>query len=576
MTQETGLFILKTGANVFLTGEPGSGKTHTINRYVEYLRNHGIEPAITASTGIAATHIGGMTVHSWSGIGIQKKFSSADIEMIAGRKRIASRIAKTRVLIVDEISMLDARSLNAVEAVCRAVKQNSLPWGGMQAVFVGDFFQLPPIAAEGEGLPEFSFRASSFTSADPAVCYLSEQYRHEDGAFISMLSSIRRGVIDDKIHSLLRERSALDTGSRDVVRLYSHNADVDRVNTERLAALSGKEAVFTMESRGPDAFVSQLKKGCLSPETLRLKIGARVMFTKNNFREGFVNGTIGVVKNYTGDGNPLVEKQNKRMIEVLPAEWSLSDGLRTLAYISQLPLRLAWAITVHKSQGMTIDSAVVDLRDAFAYGQGYVALSRVRALGGLFLLGYNARSLEVDQNIIAVDGSFREQSHINDRRFADMSEGERAERIGAFLARLDVASHVAPRKKIPSDSRTTKSQRRSTYEETLSLWRQGRGINDIAHVRGITKGTVIGHLEELCMRGKVELYELRRAAPERILNSLSEIALAFRELGTERLLPVYTRFNGKYSYDEIRLVRIICSENDIDFVRNRKDQVRRK
>jgi ATP-dependent exoDNAse (exonuclease V) alpha subunit len=145
MSQDEALAILKTGANVFLTGEPGSGKTHTTNAYVAYLRAHNIEPAITASTGIAATHIKGMTIHSWSGIGIKERLSNYDLDKIASTERVAKRIAHAHVLIIDEVSMLSASVFEMVEAVCRVVRRNSRPFGGLQVVLVGDFFQLPPV-----------------------------------------------------------------------------------------------------------------------------------------------------------------------------------------------------------------------------------------------------------------------------------------------------------------------------------------------------------------------------------------------------------------------------------------------
>ena len=145
MNQSDALKILKTGANVFLTGEPGSGKTYTINQYVSYLHSHSIEPAITASTGIAATHIGGMTIHSWSGIGIRSRLSTSDLKSIATNQYVKKRIGKAKILIIDEISMLPPQTLQMVEAICREVKDSPEPFGGMQVVLVGDFFQLPPV-----------------------------------------------------------------------------------------------------------------------------------------------------------------------------------------------------------------------------------------------------------------------------------------------------------------------------------------------------------------------------------------------------------------------------------------------
>lgn len=412
MTQDQALSVLKTGANVFLTGEPGSGKTHTVNRYITYLRTRGLEPAITASTGIAATHVGGMTIHSWAGIGIRKSLSREEAEYIAENERVSMRIARAKVLIIDEISMLDAETLSAVDAVCRAVRKNEIPFGGLQAVLVGDFFQLPPVGREGEPPARFAFLSSSWEEADVAVCYLSEQYRQDDAAFLSLLSSMRRGEAIHEISSALRARRADSARGGDHAHLYAHNVDVDGMNDERLAALPGEAHAFLMESHGAKALVAQLQRGCLSPEKLYLKRGAKVLFTKNNFEEGFVNGTVGEVEDFSDeDSYPLIRTRAGRLIHVLPMEWSISDGVKTRARIRQVPLKLAWAITVHKSQGMTLDAAVVDLTQAFEYGQGYVALSRVRSFAGLSLLGWNDRALEVHPEILARDEEFRAQSH---------------------------------------------------------------------------------------------------------------------------------------------------------------------
>ncbi|MDP3697026.1 MAG: AAA family ATPase, partial [Candidatus Taylorbacteria bacterium] len=195
MTQEIALSILKTGKNVFLTGEPGSGKTHTINRYVAYLKEHGIDPAITASTGIAATHIGGMTIHSWSGIGIKKELSPADFGRVVSLRRASARVKKAGVLIIDEISMLDAKTINLIDTVCRAIKRSQEPFGGIQVVLVGDFFQLPPVRREDEEPYKFAFESEAWMSANLSVCYLTEQYRQSDPKFLGVLSAIRSGQV---------------------------------------------------------------------------------------------------------------------------------------------------------------------------------------------------------------------------------------------------------------------------------------------------------------------------------------------------------------------------------------------
>lgn len=448
MTQSEALQILKTGANVFLTGEPGSGKTHTINEYVSYLRACGIEPAITASTGIAATHIGGMTIHSWSGIGIKSNIDQYDIDRISSLEYIARRISKTSVLIIDEVSMLPPETLAAVDAVCRAIKQRGDSFGGMQVILVGDFFQLPPIKSlepkdklstkqqsldfysddleEAISVGVFAFSSPAWEHANPIVCYLSEQYRQDDDAYLSILSAIRTNSFDQEHLDHLQTRKVLPhAGPKEAPRLFSHNVSVDALNDATLAKIDSDERVFEMESTGPAALVSSLIKGCLSPELLRLKVGASVMFTKNNPKEEFVNGTLGEVTGFdTTSGYPLVKTRNGAIVEAKPMDWSVEEGGKIRASITQIPLRLAWAITVHKSQGMSLDEAVMDLSRVFEYGQGYVALSRVRRLSGLYIIGWNRRAFEVHPEIIEKDNVFRTVSKQAQSTFGKMESIE--------------------------------------------------------------------------------------------------------------------------------------------------------
>lgn len=388
MTQKEALSILKTGANVFLTGEPGAGKTYTINEYVKYLRDSGVEVAITASTGIAATHIGGMTIHSWSGIGIKRKLDKYDLDKIGSNEYVVKRISRAKVLVIDEVSMLSAETLLMVDAVCREIRRSSEAFGGLQVVFVGDFFQLPPIIKKFTEekiqtkedlqiamIPSdkelvFAYDSLAWQRAKPVACYISEQYRQDDEDFLSILSAIRRNDFQNehlqKIESRIVDESNFP---KNVPKLFSHNVNVDFVNTETLSKINNPTVVFEMTSKGPDTLVNILKKGCLSPEILSLKVGAEVMFTKNNQKEGFVNGTLGTVINFkNGIGYPFVRTRKGKTILVEPMEWGVEENGKIKAKIMQLPLRLAWAITVHKSQGMSMDSALMDLSEVFEYG----------------------------------------------------------------------------------------------------------------------------------------------------------------------------------------------------------------
>src|SRR3989338_7188506 len=217
MTQEQALEILKTGANVFLTGEPGAGKTHTINEYARYLRSHGIEQSITASTGIAATHIGGMTIHSWSGIGIRTYLDKYELDKISTTEYLAKRIRRAKVLVIDEVSMLGPETFSMVEAVCRAIRQSNDAFGGLQVILVGDFFQLPPIVkmiaerddqAEMFATPKarFAYDSPAWKRANPMVCYLTEQHRQDDNNFLELLSAIRCNNFSDQHLSQLETR----------------------------------------------------------------------------------------------------------------------------------------------------------------------------------------------------------------------------------------------------------------------------------------------------------------------------------------------------------------------------------
>ena len=459
MTQARALEILKTGANVFLTGEPGAGKTHTINEYIWYLRSSGIDTAVTASTGIAATHLSGMTIHSWSGIGIKPRLSRYDLDKLATNEYLVKRIAKAKVLIIDEVSMLAPDTVTMVDQVCREVRMSPEPFGGLQIIFVGDFFQLPPVVRENlnsghrvsgsstlgvktqdefnqevlfeegseVGAPKrFAYSSQAWSNANPITCYLTEQHRQDDADFLNILSAIRKNAFtEDHLLHIVKRKISLETIPAGIPKLYSHNVNVDAVNEGTLKKIKGDEKVFMMQTTGKDWLVATLKRGCLSPESLTLKVGAEVMFTKNKPKDGFVNGTLGTVESFSEfTNNPIVKTKSGQKIEVGPMDWTVEDNGKIKASLTQLPLRLAWAITVHKSQGMSMDSAVMDLAQVFEYGQGYVALSRVRRLAGLHILGWNERAFEVHPEVLAQDEAFRISSEEAEEAFGKLSPAE--------------------------------------------------------------------------------------------------------------------------------------------------------
>ncbi|HEX2792336.1 MAG TPA: AAA family ATPase [Candidatus Paceibacterota bacterium] len=557
MTQAEALNILKTGANVFLTGEPGSGKTHTVNAYVHWLRSHAIEPAITASTGIAATHIHGMTIHSWSGIGISEQVTPELIERITQKEHVVKRIERTSVLIIDEVSMLSSEVLTMVDAVARAARRREEPFGGMQVVLVGDFFQLPPIAKMGKQA-SFAFESPSWKTLNPIVCYLSEQHRQDDPAFLDLLAAIRQSAWDHTHISLITARETDAEGlDEDTPQLFTHNADVDRINESKLNALAGSAKTFAMNAEGAPALIEGLKRGCLSPERLVLKEGAVVMFTKNNPIAGYANGTLGAVSGFErGTNYPLVETRDGRTITVSPADWAVEENGKPRAKVSQVPLRLAWAITVHKSQGMSMDAAAMDLSRAFEYGQGYVALSRVRTLAGLSLLGWHENALAIHPAVAARDTEFRAVSNEAALAFDALAEdGTRAEMERNFIR---ASGGVQEAQEVVAGT-SSKAPKKSTYDETLELIEAGKTLEEIRSARGLTLGTIADHLEKLAKSGRVEKATLVALMPEALIAALPKIREGFEKAKTQSLGPVFSKLKGAHSYDDLKLARVLIN-----------------
>lgn len=560
MNQARALDILKTGANVFLTGEPGAGKTYVINQYIAWLEAAGLTVAVTASTGIAATHLGGMTIHSWSGVGARDTLTKYDLDLIMTREKTVKRIKKTHVLVIDEISMLDGKMMDMVDVICRTARAKSEAFGALQVVFVGDFFQLPPVTKQG-GVMRYAFESRAWEESRPLTCYLSEQHRQEDELLLSLLTSIRRNQIEDDHYTLLNEQTEIANENIEPTRLYTHNADVDSVNLEKLKALTTPNKVFSMQSRGSKPLVEGLMKSCLSPSSLPLKVDAMVMFTKNNFEAGYVNGTLGRVVDFDSDtGEPVVATADGRRLTVSPQSWDVIEDGKIRASIEQVPLRLAWAITVHKSQGMSLDAVEVDLSKAFVFGQGYVALSRVRSLAGLKVLGMHPNALQVDPKVVRKDALFREDSTHAEDTFTNIEAEE--------LVRLHTQFVLGCGGKMPSPEAVDKSGKRavkervkkiSTFEETKSLWQKGMTLAQIAKGREIGLTTIIQHIEKLVEQKELDKEDLLKAIAELdpTGSAKPDILEAISKHGDEKLKPLYEATGECYDYDLIRLVRAL-------------------
>lgn len=557
MTQSQTLEILKTGANVFLTGEPGAGKTYVLNQYIDWLMSCDVSVAVTASTGIAATHIGGTTIHSWSGIGARDVLDQYALDSIATNEKTVKRVKKANVLVIDEISMLDGRVLDMVETVCRTIKQKGEAFGGMQVILVGDFFQLPPIAGRGE-MSRFAFESRAWDSGKFLTCYLTEQHRQEDELLLGLLNSIRKNDIDESHYTLLSEQTDIGYTDIEPTKLFTHNSDVDSMNLSRLRELDTEKALFKMESKGNKQHLVNLVKNCLSPEVLELRREAMVMCTKNNFEAGYVNGTLGrVIKFDHDDGYPVIETSDGREIKMAPQSWSVMDDNKMLAEITQVPLRLAWAITVHKSQGMSLDAAEIDLRNAFTYGQGYVAISRVRSLTGMKVIGLNSQALLVDPRVVHKDEHFRSDSDDAEYAFTEMDDAEILTMQKNFIMASGGKWNEGEPVKRVLNAESLKKE--STYEVTKELIFKNLNAQEIARERQMALSTIWNHVEKLIDEKVIDQRHVEGLIPSNISwdTIYPSISKAFAKHGTEKLKPVYEELNEEYDYDLIRIGRIL-------------------
>lgn len=557
MTQEQALRIMKTGVNVYLTGSAGSGKTYLLNKYIKYLESHGIPVAVTASTGIAATHMNGMTIHSWSGLGIKDHLDERELEKLEERKYLWKRFDKARVLIIDEISMLEGKQLEMVERICRRFKRNDKPFGGLQVILSGDFFQLPPVRKGEDKDGKIIPKSKVWQILNPAVCYLEEQFRQKDDILTGILNKIRSNQIEEGDYQILEKRIGVNISAFKPTKLYTHNADVDLINEKELAEINEQEITFVMTGDGPLNLVEILKKSSIATEVLKMKKGAEVMCIKNNFEMGYVNGSRGKIVDFELDTRyPVVELYSGQRVTLKPESWSIEEEGRIKASIKQIPLRLAWAITIHKSQGMSLDNAEIDLGKTFTYGMGYVALSRVRTLEGIILKSLDKKALLVDPRVLEMDRELKNQSAQNKILFTKLSSQEQQKLENDFILKMGGEIEISKNRKTNRGVRDTKI---STQEETKRLLESGLKIKEIAKERNLTTETILSHIEKIVAsnpkikKGQIkpqsEIIKLVKRAQSKIKNKEDKGKL-------KPIKELLEKEGHDISYLDIRLARL--------------------
>jgi ATP-dependent exoDNAse (exonuclease V) alpha subunit len=399
----------ESGKNIFVTGGAGSGKSYLLNYLKRNYAKLGFE--VAASTGVAALNVGGSTIHSWAGIGLANLPPEQIVDNLLSPRstKARNRIRRTQALAIDEVSMLSIEVLDILNYVFQQVRQNNQPMGGMQILFFGDFLQLPPVN-RNSSQSNFCFNADSWKDLDLEGFVLEKIFRQSDEKFVKILNNLRFGELDeDDVEALQSRVNAKDNSSAiKPTILTTHNMKVEKINQVALQHIPRDETSFEAKYFGLPNKIDFLKRNCIASQLLKLKVGAQVMMIKNTYqKEGVINGSLGIVREFSAKKSyPVVEFAGNKLLTISPEEWLVErfDDKKkvviTDAGMSQIPLILAWAMTIHKSQGLTLDKISCDLSDVFSPGQAYVALSRARSLDGVFIEAINFNKIRADNAAI--------------------------------------------------------------------------------------------------------------------------------------------------------------------------------
>lgn len=387
---------LEEGRNLFVTGVAGSGKSHLLRQLKSFYKK---ELYLTASTGISALNINGSTIHSWARLGIGNYPDDRIYKTIMKDKKAFNRIISCKYLAIDEISMISDKMLDLLNRVLMMVRKSSKPFGGIQVILFGDFLQLPPVLKDDERI---CLEGAIWGRANIKTILLTTNFRQKnDTSYYDLLKDIRKGINIETACSVLQARIGISY-PEDITKLVATRDKAKEINQSFLAKLQGDVKTFNGRYTGTEIDINLHKAPFLELETIELKVDSKVMLIYNvNLKEGLVNGLVGKIDRFSNDGYPIVEFENGDLVEVKEITWEVEDSRGTAIFtFTQLPLQLAWATTIHKSQGCTFSTLHVDLSRCFAPGQAYVALSRVRSLDGLFLEPFSSSKIVTDIKMV--------------------------------------------------------------------------------------------------------------------------------------------------------------------------------
>ncbi|MDO8649414.1 MAG: AAA family ATPase [Candidatus Peregrinibacteria bacterium] len=528
--QAKGLDVFERQGNVFLTGAAGTGKSFLLQRYLAGKPTASFP--IVASTGAAAVLVGGRTFHSFFGLGILEGGPDAAVLRALRSRKLISRLNRACCVIIDEVSMLPGTTLKAAETVARRARGSSEPWGGLRIIAVGDFAQLPPVTPDKKD-KDWAFLHPVWQESDFQPALLSTVMRTQDIEFLTILNFVREGIVNDQVHEFLNRRITTSTEREEGTRLYPHRAQAEAYNLRRLEAIARPLRSFQTQYTGKEQFIEAAKKVVPIPETLLLKEGALIMMRKNDITGGlhYVNGSLGYIQDIMDDSLGITLFSGEE-IEVGREKFSYLDGDGNEVIAAwNFPVTLAWATTIHKAQGASLDRMIVDLHQLWEPGQAYVALSRVRSGSGLMIERWSPASILAEPLVTQFYNTLADQAQ-------------------KYVPR---PLYVPPRamQEVPSVKRKVGLVRQQRAQTIARLIKEKVSLENIAEQWGIKQERVILYIEKLLASGaKFDIQYLTSNIPDR-----QKISDAFEECGHDFLKPVFEALGGRVPYETLRLVR---------------------
>ncbi len=534
--QEKALDILQRQGNVFLTGAAGTGKSFLLDHY---LRGKSSEDfPIVASTGAAAVIVGGRTFHSFFGLGILEGGLEATITRAMRSKRLMRRLQRACCVVIDEVSMLPGSTLRAAEHISRIARGSPEPWGGLRIIAVGDFAQLPPITPSGTE-KDWAFLHPVWQESDFEPALLTTVMRTQDVSFLEILNFVREGIVNDRVHAFLNERTVQSSHEAEGTRLYPHRAQAEQYNLRRLEALPEVVQRFPTEYIGQEKYIDTAKRMVPIPDTLLLKKDALIMMRKNDLsgENRYVNGSLGHIRSFSEEALHI-RLLSGQEIDVVKDKFTCLDGDgNEVAAAWNFPVTLAWATTIHKAQGASLDRMIVDLHHLWEPGQAYVALSRVRSGAGLMIERWSPESIRAERIVTSF--------------YDTLSDRAKKYKPQPFFE---------PPIPAPEEDKKLKKHSLSQHEKlrrTKQLLSDGAGLSLIAEACSVTQSTVLNYIEKLIALGDVpSLAYLIDDLPES-----NEIRSLYEEHGLQFMKPVFEALDGRVPYDNLKLVRMVLMSN---------------